>query len=350
MSQHSTILRAAVSEGLRVWAVLFTLVLVSTVVVAQEGGAAGTAAKAEPSTSVADATNDKAAAEKAEAPAGGDELSDGRLIRVRLPLTGNADAHIIRTIQRAVTQLKGTSRPEASRPVLILELSAKGGEAGYGEGTEFSRALALADYLVGPELVGVKTVAYVPKSIKGHGVLVALACEVIAMGPEAELGEAGIDEDSTRPIKPNIVRMYQQTVEYRKPLPTAIALGMLDPRMEVLKVETDEATEYVLKEQLEAIKQKHTLVSAPETIKPAGSAGSFTGRELSRYSDVQLLASDRAALARGLAVRSEAVVEDQSLIGDWRPVMVNGWITNQASRSSVSHGSGSKRCSKSAAW
>src|SRR5688500_9619517 len=196
MSQHRMTLRAAAFHGL-VWAVLFTWDLTSTGVVAQGAGAAEAAAQAGPSNPVADATNDKAAAEKAEAaPDGGDELSDGRLIRVRLPLTGNADAHIIRTIQRAAAQLKATARPEANRPVLILELSAKGGEAGYGEGTEFSRALALADYLVGPELVGVKTVAYLPKSIKGHGVLVALACEVIAMGPDAELGEAGIDEDS----------------------------------------------------------------------------------------------------------------------------------------------------------
>ena len=32
-------------------------------------------------------------------------LGDGRLIRVRLPLAGNADAHIKSAIQRAVTQL-----------------------------------------------------------------------------------------------------------------------------------------------------------------------------------------------------------------------------------------------------
>jgi membrane-bound ClpP family serine protease len=154
------------------------------------------------------------------------------------------------------------------------------------------------------------------------------------MSPDAEIGEAGIDEDSKRQIKPNILRMYQQTAEYRKPVPTAIAIGMLDPSVEVLKVETDEATEYILKDQLDAIKKDHTLVSPPEVIKPSGSMGSFTGREVSTYSDVQLLASDRQALARGLAVRPGAVVEDQSLVGDWRPVMVNieGPITPRKAR------------------
>ena len=47
-------------------------------------------------------------------------------------------------------------------------------------------------------MAGVKTVAYIPQTIKGHGVLVALACEEIVMNPEAELGEAGVDEKDRR--------------------------------------------------------------------------------------------------------------------------------------------------------
>jgi membrane-bound ClpP family serine protease len=260
------------------------------------------------------------------------DLADGRLIRVRLPITGNADSHVINTIQRAVDQLKRAPRAGDGRPVLILELAAKAAE-GYGEGTDFTRALALADYLVGPELVGIKTVAYIPRTIKGHGVLIALACETIAISPGAEIGEAGIDEDSTRPIKPNIVRMYQQTAEHRNPVPTAIAVGMLDPRVEVLKVETEEATEYILGKDLESIKQKHSLVSPPETIKPAGGMGSFAGREISNYTRA-LLAADRNALARALAVRPEAVVEDPSLIGARNSVLLNidGPVTPRKAR------------------
>jgi membrane-bound serine protease (ClpP class) len=262
------------------------------------------------------------------------ELGDGRLIRVRLPLTGNADAHIKNSIQRAVDQLSRLQRSDDRRPVLILELVAKGGSAGYGEGTDFTRALSLADYLVGPELAGVKTVAYIPRTIKGHGVLVALACEEIAMHPEAEIGDAGIDEDASRPIKPNIARMYQQIADARKAVPTAIALGMLDRRVEVLKVETDQATEFVLRDGLEKLKQTHTLVSPPETLVQAGSMGSFTGRDGSNYAFVRLLASDRQGLARGLALRPQAVVEDQSLLGDWDPVMlsVDGPITPREAR------------------
>jgi membrane-bound ClpP family serine protease len=268
------------------------------------------------------------------------ELGDGRLIRVRLPLTGNADAHIKSSIQRAISQLTSAPRPDGAaggaqrRPVLILELVPKGGPAGYGEGTDFTRAMSLADYLISPPLAPVKTVAYIPRTIKGHGVLIALACEEIAMHPDAEIGEAGIGEDASRPINPSIVKLYQQIAAARRTVPKAIVLGMLDRRAEVLKVETDEAVEFVLREELDALKQNHTLVSPPEVIVPPGSMGSFTGRDGSNYAFVRLLASNRDALARGLALVPEAVVEDQSLVGDWQPVMINieGPITPRKAR------------------
>jgi membrane-bound serine protease (ClpP class) len=74
-------------------------------------------------------------------------------------------------------------------------------------------------------------------------------------------------------------------------------------------------------------------VSPPETIKPAGSMGSFKGREISNYTTV-LLASDPKALARGLAVRPEAVVEDPSLVGGRRSVILNvdGPVTPRVAR------------------
>ena len=97
---------------------------------------------------------------------------------------------------------------------------------------------------------------------------------------------------------------------------------MLDPRREVLKVETEEGDEFVLREDLDELERKHTIVSQ-ETLIPAGSMGLFSGREGREYGFVKLLASDRGDLARGLALPPDAVIEDQALVGDWRPVLLN---------------------------
>lgn len=256
------------------------------------------------------------------------DLGEGRLIRVRLPLSGNADAHLKSSIQRALAQLTRTPSHAGRRPVLILELVPQRRNSGYGEGTDFTRALSLADYLTRRELAAVKTVAYVPRTIKGHGVLVALACEEIVMHPDAELGDAGIDEDASRGIDPKVVSSYQQIASARRTVPEAIALGMLDRRLEVLKVETDQGIEFVLRGEIDALKQNQTIVSQ-EILVPSGSPGIFSGRQGREYGFVKLLATDRAALARGLALPPEAVVEDQSLVGDWRPVIltVDGPLT-----------------------
>jgi membrane-bound ClpP family serine protease len=250
------------------------------------------------------------------------ELGEGRLIQVRLPLVGNADAHYKSAIQRALDQLTKSPNRGDRRPVLILELVPDKRNAGYGEGTDFERALSLARFLTSRELAPVKTVAYIPRTIKGHAVLVALACEEIVMNPDAELGEAGVDENDRHAIEPGVVSLYQQIAAARRTVPEAIALGMLDRQREVLKVETDQGTEFVLGDELDALRQNHTIVSE-EALVPRGSLGTFTGREGREYGFVKLLASDRDALARGLALPADAVIEDQSLVGDWRPVMIN---------------------------
>lgn len=271
----------------------------------------------------------KPADDKAAKPAATD-LGEGRLIRVRLPLSGNDDAHTKSAIQRAMTQLARAPHRDNRRPTLILELVPQRRHAGYGEGTDFTRALSLADYLTRPEMSAVKTVAYIPRTIKGHGVLIALACEEIVMNRDAELGEAGADEDTTRAINPKIVSAYREVASARRTVPEAIALGMVDRRRAILKVETDQGTEFIGADELDALKKNHTVVSQ-DTLVPAGSLGSFSGGQGREFGFVKLLASDDESLARGLSLPLDAVKQDQSLVGDWRPVMlrVEGPITRR---------------------
>src|SRR5260221_11000624 len=112
----------------------------------------------------------------------------GRLIRVPLPIAGNADTQVKQAIQKALADLpvKGT------RPVLVFEFSSAQNQ--FAQGSDFGRALVLARYLSSREVSSVKTVAYIPKALKGHAVLTAMACEEIIMAPDAQIGDAGIDE------------------------------------------------------------------------------------------------------------------------------------------------------------
>lgn len=266
----------------------------------------------------------------AEVPAAGTEaaadvppdLGTAKLLSIRLPLTGDSDGQIKSTIDRAVDQLTRVPHRGDRRPLLILEIAPGRRQGGHGEDTDFERALSVARHLTSQRISAVKTVAYVPRTIKGHGVLMVLACEEIVMSPDAELGEAGIRDSERATVESSVVSAYQQIARARRTVPEAIVLGMLDRRREVLKVETDKGTEFVLRDELESLQRDHTIVSQ-ETLIPAGALGSFSGREGREFGFVKLLAADRATLARGLAVPAEAVMEDQSLVGNWRPVMLN---------------------------
>ena len=248
----------------------------------------------------------------------------GRLVRIPLPVTGNADTQVTRAVQKALADIERGD----SRPVLVFEFGP--GENQTGEGSDFSRALALARYLSSREMSETKTVAYIPGRVKGHAVLVAMACEEIIMAPDAQIGEAGIDEPAEEPIDPTIRSGYFEIANRRRTIPAEVALGMLDKNVEVLKVETEVSPEFVLGSELEAFKKKHTIHDEQVLSRP-GQFAEFTGREARKLGFVKYLASDRSALARALSLSPTMLQDDPSLAGDWRPVRIpiNGPITPQ---------------------
>lgn len=238
-------------------------------------------------------------------------------VRLRLPIAGNADAVIQARLQRAVDRLTTEASAER-RPLLVLEFASNPD----GGATEFERALRLARFLVSEDMARVKTLAYVPDSIEGHAVLVALACEEIAMAPEAQLGRAGADEEAARPLEPGIRASYLQIAEARRTAPPAVVLAMVDRAAELVRVESDRGVEYALGEDLDLLREDRTIV-AEEVLASAGTMAVFTGREARAEGIAKYLVTDREALARALAVPLDSLLEDQSLDGEWNPVMVD---------------------------
>jgi len=90
-----------------------------------------------------------------------------------------------------MAQLARAPHRDNRRPMLILELVPQRRHAGYGEGTDFTRHCRSPITSRGRRCRPSKRSLTFPRTIKGHGVLIALACEEIVMNREAELGEAG---------------------------------------------------------------------------------------------------------------------------------------------------------------
>lgn len=232
----------------------------------------------------------------------------GRLVRVAEPITDKVAKRVQRIVEAFITECKRNGQ----WPVLIFEIQP-------GGRTSFGQAYDLARFLSSPALNGATTVAYLPKSISGHSVLVAMACEQIIMGEDAEIGKAGEFETV---IEPSVRNAYVEISQRRQTIPADVALAMLDPAVELLQVETDVSREYVLRDRLEALAKEKSF-DPPKVLKPKGQPGVFNGTAAWELGFAKSLASDRIGVAKALGLPREAIEEDPSLDGDWRPVRID---------------------------
>ena len=202
------------------------------------------------------------------------------LVRVHLPLTGSADQVLQTTIRRTRDQLLDRARltKDARRPVLVLQLEPQPDDSGQLATSQFERAFALARFLCSREMAEVKTVAFVPRSLRGHGVLLALACEEIVMSGDAMIGDAGAEEDAGDEIRQTLVAAYREIAETQKTIPIALAVAMIDPGTEVLQVEAEDGTHFVTRSELRQFSSDHEVIKE-KVLVPAGSLAQFDGRE-----------------------------------------------------------------------
>ena len=259
----------------------------------------------------------------APAAAAGDPAQDekerprrqGQWIRIPLPIDNSIAVGVEQSIQKTL------SAAHDEQPVFVLEFVAPEGAADAGQGTKFKDAYELATFLTSDELNGASTVAYVPKALKGHAVLVAMACEQIIMSPTATVGDAGADEKF---IKETLLTAYKEIARNRHTVPTEIALGLLDKSRQVLRVKTEVGEQFVTPSQLPEIKKQHRLLDPkPETIKPPGEAGQFTGRQGRDWGIVKFLAEERGDVIDQLQLSPGVAEGDPRGGAAWKPIRVD---------------------------
>ena len=241
---------------------------------------------------------------------------------VPLPIDGLIDSHVQSRVEQALRKLpKG-----GPRPTFIFEFHAKTGTA--GEGNDFERSLSLARYLCGDRLAGVRTVAWLPRSVKGHAVLPVLACEQIIMQKEAEFGAAGSDERGA--IDALTRRCYEEIADRRKTLPTAVALGLLDKDLSVVKVKTPDGVRYELPDDLRSLRQEGKVISE-DPLFQAGDPHVLTGAQMRELGFATHLADDRRTLAEALEVPVASLTRQLVPEEGWKPLRLdlNGPVHRQ---------------------
>ncbi len=235
----------------------------------------------------------------------------GRLIRIPSPISSTIVERAIRQARSFEAQANRAGR----RPIIVFEIEP--GPTSFGAARDLAQAIT--------EL-SAQTVAYVPRddkgdaqTLRGHAVLVALACEQIAMARDAQIGEAGIDDDT---IKASTLATYEEIANARRNVPAALAKGMLDKSLQVWEMETATGRQFATGEEADRIEEQEEAIRPEAPIIQRGEFGLFTGGAGFNEGFVQHLVDDRNGLAQALDLPVSAMEEDISLADGWRAVQV----------------------------
>jgi membrane-bound serine protease (ClpP class) len=241
--------------------------------------------------------------------AAGEELPSNVPLARYVTLTSPVDDVVFGRVQNTALTLQSQARTQQRRAILVLEITPGS--------SPFHQVYGLATFLTSVDIADVKTVAWVPETVTGNNVILALACNEILMHPDAELGDIGRGKPLDRDEQHDVVRLVEKRHNPR--ISTALVQGMMDADKVTLRVKVQilsagkETTEYrvVSKGELEHLRQSKLTILDVQTIKEAGDAGKYSGSK-ARSLDVLAVqtADSRGEIAQVYNLPREALRDD----------------------------------------
>ncbi|MEX2026348.1 MAG: hypothetical protein WEH44_03590, partial [Pirellulaceae bacterium] len=241
------------------------------------------------------------------------------LVQVPLPIEGNVDAQVKSRVQLVLKSLENAAaaKDASKRPLLILEFRSSSGSE--GETSSFGRSLELAQFLTSEELNRVRTVAYLPQSVKGHAVLPVLACEAIVMAKDAEIGEAGHLADT---VTEAAITNYVEVARRRHTIPDAIARGFVDSKTAVYQITTDTGVRYETAAGRDAL-QKEGMILRETTVFEPGEPHKLIGVQMRDFGFAIHKAENRRELTSALELPANSLRENLAPEQGWKPILVS---------------------------
>ncbi len=215
--------------------------------------------------------------------------AEGEPMGARVVLPGTVGEVAAAQVMNVARRLQAEAVREDRPAILVLEIH---------QGTSrFGQIRDLAKELTGPDLNRVRTVAWVPESISGNNVILALAANEIVMHPEAEIGDIGrgraLDRDDQQFVLGLVSRRNNLKVN------TALAQGMMDPAAQVwlIHVRRGETTEadVVTTEELEQRRRDNEIIERTRRIWEAGEVGVISGETARQWGILVMHTADSIA-------------------------------------------------------
>jgi membrane-bound serine protease (ClpP class) len=225
-----------------------------------------------------------------------------------LTLTSPIEADDYALVTRWALKLQDQAQRERRKMFLVLQIP---------DGpSQFHQVYGLAEFLTGNSIPDVTVIAWLPESVSGHNVLVALAANEIVMAPDAQIGDMGrgkaVDEDKRQQVHKLVERGRNPLVS--KPIAEALMNPAVD--LQQAKIERGEGNEkttelrFLTSAEIRREQNDGILIPEVNEIKPAGAVGSFSGRRLKQLGMlITHTDASRAGVAARYGLPSEALKE-----------------------------------------
>ncbi len=193
-----------------------------------------------------------------------------------ITITSPIDDGMSSRITNLALELQNRAVQEKRDAILVLEIT--------GGASRFGQVRDLAKFLTSSKLSKVRTVAWVPGTVTGHNVIVALACNEIIMHPDAEIGDIGrgepVDDDEQQFVMNLVNRRHNRLVS------PGLAKGMMNSSVALKRVVTQteggaKETRILTLEDLKLQQNTNIAILSVDSVKEAGVRGVFSGRQAS---------------------------------------------------------------------
>lgn len=229
----------------------------------------------------------------------------GQFITVTSPI----DEQVYGRVSNVALSLQNQAEQEGRKAILVLQI---------GPGSSrFYDVYELAKFLSSAQTARIKTVAWIPETLTGHNVVLALACQEIVMHPDAQLGDIGkgapLDADEQQAVLNLVQKRHNPKVS------PALARGMMDRQAKLYRVQVQvgapgqegRETRIVTPDELEALQQGGTVIEKTTVIKDPGALGVFSGTQARNLDMLAMHAADsRAEVADLYHLPPEALREN----------------------------------------
>ncbi len=258
---------------------------------------------------------------------GADEKKELPPIGAYVTVTSPIEDATFMTVTKAARDLQHQAEQENRRAVLILQIT---------PGTSrFHQVDGLASELISARHSRVTTVAWIPETVTGHNVILALACNEIVMHPDAELGDIGRGRELTLKQQQDVVGVVEGNRNSK--VNRSLAQGMLDRHVTVLRVTVQvdprengpTENRVVTSAELQRFRENGMAVFDVKTVKDEGEIGQLSGHR-ARELDVLVshIAESRGEIADLYGLPREALRENATVGGvrDVRLIQIRGVI------------------------